>query len=73
MVGKSKVCWECVFAEKRKNLFPKSLMGATIQDGGTRERRGDSIYVNGLLLVRLIIYILVSYICFLIYADYFHW
>jgi len=25
--------------EKEKGLFPKSLTGATIQDGGTRERR----------------------------------
>jgi len=25
--------------KERKKLFPKSLMDATIQDGGTRERR----------------------------------
>ena len=34
------VCYEFVFAEERKNLFPISLMGATIQDGSSRERRG---------------------------------
>jgi len=30
-----------MFEEKEVNLFPKSLMGATIKDGGTRERRDD--------------------------------
>ena len=25
-----------------ENLFPRSLMGATIQDGGIRERRGST-------------------------------
>ena len=39
-VGKVMVCCEFVFAEERKNLFPISLMGTTIQDGGSRERRG---------------------------------
>ena len=29
-----------MFEEKKTNLFPKSLMGATMQEGGTRERRG---------------------------------
>ena len=40
-VGKveSESCWECVFAEEMKNLFPKSLIGTTMQDGGTREKR----------------------------------
>jgi len=28
-----------MFEEKKMNLFPKSLMGATMQEGGTRERR----------------------------------
>jgi len=28
-----------MFEEKEVNLFPKSLTGTTIQDGGTRERR----------------------------------
>ena len=38
-VGNSKVCSGCVFEEKETNLFPRSLTGTTIQDGGTRERR----------------------------------
>ena len=38
-VGKAIVCCKFVFAEERKNLFPVSLTGATIQDGGSRERR----------------------------------
>jgi len=38
-VGKLKACWECVFEKEEKNLFSRSLMGATIQDGGTREKR----------------------------------
>jgi len=29
-----------VVAELLKNLFPESFMGTTIQDGGTRARRG---------------------------------
>ena len=39
-VGKveSESCWEYVFVEEMKKLFPKSLTGTTIQDGGTRER-----------------------------------
>jgi len=28
-----------VVADLLKNIFPESLMGATIQDGGTRVRR----------------------------------
>jgi len=39
-VGNVMLCGKIVFAEERENLFPISLMGATIQDGGTRERRG---------------------------------
>jgi len=39
MVGKVMFCCEFVFAEERKNLFPIFLIGATIRDGGTRERR----------------------------------
>ena len=33
--------FEVVFAEVEKILFPMSLMGATIQDSGTRARRDD--------------------------------
>ena len=31
-VGKVELesCWECIFAEEMKNLFPKSLTGTTI-------------------------------------------
>ena len=36
---------EVVFAELEKVLFPMSLMGATIQDGGTRARRGWPAYI----------------------------
>ena len=39
MVGIAIVGSEFVFAEERKNLFPISLTGATIQDGSPRERR----------------------------------
>ena len=42
-VGNLKACCECVFEKEEKNLFPKSLTGATIQDGGTRERRGANL------------------------------
>jgi len=31
-----------MFKEKKMNLFPKSLMGTTMQKGGTRERRGGT-------------------------------
>jgi len=31
-------------AEVEENVFPKSLLGATIQDGGMRERR-DSVTI----------------------------
>ena len=42
-VGKveSESCSEYVIAEEEKDLFPKSLMGAIIQDGGSRERNGE--------------------------------
>jgi len=36
---------EVVFAELEKVLIPMSLMGATIQDGGTRARRGWPAYI----------------------------
>ena len=39
-VGKLRILFEDVFDIEKENLFPRSLMGATIQDGGTRERRG---------------------------------
>ena len=45
IVGNSKVCWVYIFAEERKNLFPKSLIGATIQDSGTKERK-NMIKIN---------------------------
>jgi len=34
-----------VVAELLKNLFPKSLIGTTIQDGGTRARRDEMVTV----------------------------
>ena len=43
-VGKVMVCCEFVFAEERKNLFPISLMGTTIQDGGAREKRNEQFH-----------------------------
>ena len=42
-VGKLSSWWECIIVEEEKNLFPKSLMSATIQDGGTREKKGCGI------------------------------
>jgi len=44
-VGKLSGWWECVIVAEKKNLFPKSLIGATIQDGGTRERKGHLMAV----------------------------
>jgi len=44
IVGKVMLSGEIVFAEERENLFPISFIGATIQDGGIRERR-DVSYV----------------------------
>ena len=41
MVSKVIVCCEFVFAEERKNLFPISLTGTTIQDSGTKERKNE--------------------------------
>jgi len=38
-VGNLRRLLEDVFDVVEENLFPRSLMGATIQDGGTRERR----------------------------------
>ena len=39
-VGKLSGYWKCIIVEgERKNLFLKSLISATMQDGGTRERR----------------------------------
>ena len=43
LVGKAIVCCKFVFAEERKNLFPISLIGTTIQDGSSRERKDDII------------------------------
>jgi len=34
-----------IVAELLKNLFPESLMNATIQDGGTRARSNDGLLV----------------------------
>ena len=42
-VGKLSGWWECIIVEEEKNLFSKSLMGTTIQDDGTRERKGGWI------------------------------
>ena len=41
----SKVIFKCVvgIAEVEKNLFPVSLTGTTIQDGGTRARRDEPV------------------------------
>ena len=38
-VGNLKELFEDVFDMVEENLFPRSLTSATIQDGGTRERR----------------------------------
>ena len=38
-VGKVILETEFIVAEVEKDLFPMSLTGATMQDGGTRERR----------------------------------
>ena len=45
-VGIAIVVVEFIFAEERKNLFPISLTGATIQDGGLRERKVDECHAN---------------------------
>ena len=45
-VGRLRVHWECIIVEEEKNLFPKSLTGTTIQDGGTRERRELSYMIS---------------------------
>ena len=42
-VGKLSGWWECIIVEEEKNLFFKSLIGATIQDGGTRKKKGCGI------------------------------
>ena len=39
-VGKLRRLLEDVFDIVEEDIFPRSLMDATIQDGGTRERRG---------------------------------
>ena len=43
-VGKLSGWWECVIVVEEKNLFPKSLMGATIQDGGNKRKKGLKVY-----------------------------
>ena len=46
-VGKLSGCWEYIIVEeKRKNLFPKSLMSATIQDGSIREGKNVCFYFS---------------------------
>jgi len=40
-VGNSKVSVEDVFVIVKEYLFPRSLTDATMQDSGTRERRGE--------------------------------
>jgi len=40
IVGNSKVSVEDMFVIVKEDLFPRSLTGATMQDGSTRERRG---------------------------------
>ena len=40
-VGNLRRLLEDVFDVVEENLFPRSLMGTTIQDGGTRERKDD--------------------------------
>ena len=42
-VGNLKVIFEDVFDVVEENLFSRSLTDATIQDGGTRERRDGII------------------------------
>ena len=46
-----------MFEEKKMNLFPKSLMGTTMQEGSTRERRGHiesyNIYTKSKVYVNL--------------------
>ena len=40
-VGNLRRLLEDVFDVVEENLFPRSLMGTTIQDGSTRERKDD--------------------------------
>jgi len=35
-----------IVAELLKNLFPESLIGTTIQDGGTRARRDEMVTIS---------------------------
>ena len=46
IVGNWKSCYECIFEEEKTDLFSKSLMGTTIQDSSTRERRGGKSKIN---------------------------
>ena len=41
-VGNLEVNAGDMFVIVKENLFPKSLTDATMQDGGTRERRNDA-------------------------------
>ena len=43
IVSNLKVSVEDVFDMVKENLFPRSLMGAIMQDGGTRERRDGMV------------------------------
>jgi len=45
-VGNVKLHTGVVFGEKEVNLFLMSLIGTTIQDGGTRERRMVTVTSN---------------------------
>jgi len=42
-VGKLSGWWECIIVKEEKNLFFKSLIGATIQDGSIRKKKGCGI------------------------------
>ena len=55
-VGKLRRLLEDMFDMVEENLFPRSLMDATIQDSGTRERRDVNDNVN--------IYIDLHYYCY---------
>ena len=50
-VGNSKVNTRNMFDIVKEDLFPRSLMGTIMQDGGTRERRDllHLIYSNTLI------------------------
>ena len=63
--GKLAICTGCeVKVEVENNVFANSLLGTTIQDGGTRERSNGYFYM---LELKTIDFVFLSYFYFLFY------